>query len=177
MTREEVAKILAVISTAYPNFKVENKSMTVDSWHFLLEEYSYSDISTALKTFICTSNSAFAPSVSELIGMAHRTAQLAQKSGSEVWSAVRKAISRASYYADEEFAKLPNDAARRAVGSPSQLRIWAMDEDFNEGVESSNFYKRYDAELKRENEIAMMPAEAKAKLQTIQQGLLEVRNG
>lgn len=176
MTRDEVAKILAVISTAYPNFKVENKSTTVDTWHFLLSEHSYTDISIALKTFINTSNSPFAPSVAELIGMTHKPAELAQMSDSEAWTMVRRAISRGNYYAEDDFAKFP-PAVQKVVGSPSQLRLWAQDTEFNEGVESSNFYKRYNTEIKRENEMSWMPSEARAKLQSIQQMLLEDNNG
>jgi hypothetical protein len=67
----------------------------------------------------------------------------------EAWSLVRKAISNGYYGAEEEFAKLPDDV-KRAVGSASQLRTWAMDSGFNEGVAMSQFQRVYRTQQERE---------------------------
>lgn len=152
---------------SYSNFGTVDAAM-VDAWNFFLDEYNYNDVAIALKQYVKTSGSAFAPSVSQLIDMVHRPQELNQMSDMEAWQGVRKAISRSSYGAEEQFSKFP-EAIKAAVGSPAQLRIWAGDEDFNEGVESSNFYKRYNAVVARSNEINRMPVEARAKLGMMQQ--------
>ncbi|MGN0346321.1 MAG: hypothetical protein ACI4DU_03445, partial [Lachnospiraceae bacterium] len=43
-----------------------------------------------------------------------------------------------------------------------QLRTWALDENYNEQVVSSNFMRCYRTELARHEELSKMPAEVKA---------------
>ena len=150
MNRDEAKHLVMIMASTYPNFKPMDLTKTVDAWAFVLEDYSYIDIAKALKTYISTSASDFAPSVSHLIQLVSKDETFGE---AEAWDAVRKAISRATYYADEEFAKFPSDAIRKAVGSANQLRIWASDENFNDGVESSNFKRVYREEVKRSKEV------------------------
>lgn len=49
MTRDETVKIIRIMCDCYPNYKPSNLSETVDVWNMMLEEYSYSQISMALK--------------------------------------------------------------------------------------------------------------------------------
>ena len=46
---------------------------------------------------------------------------------------------------------------QKAVGLPSQLRTWALDENYNEEVVSSNFIKCYRNELAKQRELQKMP--------------------
>lgn len=72
MTREETKKIIMIIASAYTNFKPNSLTMIVDSWHFLLAEHDFNSIAEALKEFVNTSGSAFAPSPAELIAIAKK---------------------------------------------------------------------------------------------------------
>lgn len=169
MTREETAMLLSHIYRAYPNnFKVDDKRGTVDTWHFLLAEYDFKDIVLAFKTYIATSGSAFPPGVSELIAYTHKGDELTMLSEAEAWALVSKAVRRANYYADEEFAKLP-EIVQKTIGGPGALRDWAQtnEDDFNTVV-ASNFQRSYRAVTARENTIAHLPAEAKEKLKLAQ---------
>jgi len=169
MTREETSKLLAVIAATFPNFKVENKTQTLDAWHFLLEDEDYSAISIALKTYIKTSGSAFAPSVPELIQMAYKPKSLGMLSEVEAWGLVSKAIRRSGYNSIEEFEKLPA-LVQKAVGSPSMLQNWSQsDLDSLETVVASNFQRTYRTILAREEEIARLPKEARGQLESLQQ--------
>ena len=78
----------------------------------------------------------------------------------EAWSLVSKAIRNSAYNSVEEFAKLP-PIVQNAVGLPDQLRTWALDENYNEQVISSNFMRCYRTELARHEELSKMPAEIK----------------
>lgn len=161
MDRNETQRILALISATYPNFKPENKSATVNAWQMFLEEYSYQTIANALKFFVKTDKKGFPPSVSDLIKAVDRPEELARQTPAEAWQIVRKAISRGNYYAEQDFAEFPPEI-QRAVGSPSQLRTWAQDCDFNEGVESSNFLRKYNECVRQAAEVNALPAEMQA---------------
>lgn len=159
MTREEVKQILMIMETSYANFKVENKTQTVDVWTMLLADYPFEQMKLALLTYIQTSGSAFAPSISELIAMTRKPVELTQMDEVTAWRQVRKGISRGIYYAQEEFDKMAPEV-QRAVGEPSQLSEWAkMPSDVIDSVVQSNFKKRFETMQKRQAEIDSMPAE------------------
>ena len=63
MTREETKTIIRVLMAAYPNFKPESLTETVQIWHMMLEDVDYKLISLAVKSYIRTNNSGFAPSI------------------------------------------------------------------------------------------------------------------
>lgn len=161
MTRDEVKQILAVIDSAYPNFKVDNVTETLNAWHFFLADYDYNTIAIALKSYVATSGSGFAPSVSELIGMASKAVDYKQHSEQDAWDMVYRAICRSAYNSKEEFDKLPA-LVQKAVGSPYQLKEWATDVNFNHSVESSNFKRQYRKLADQDKELAKMPIEMKA---------------
>lgn len=176
MDRTETAQLLAMISAIYPNFKVADKTSTVDAWTRFLRDYSADDIGMALERFVATKGGGFAPSVAELIEQVYRPQELAQMSEADAWQMVRTAIGRGLYHYNDDFDAFP-EAIKKAVGSAQQLRIWASSEDFNEGVESSNFYRRYKQVLGQLNEVARTPIEQRARLQELQKqsGLLEAK--
>ena len=63
---------------------------------------------------------------------------------SEQWARyVLPAIKRASVHADADFQAMP-ELVRRGVGTALQLRQWAVDEHFNEGVVRSVFIREYE---------------------------------
>ena len=81
------------------------------------------------------------------------------------WSLVSKALRRSLYYADEEYAKLP-DVVQKAVGSPEMLRSWAeTDMKSIENVVQSNFMRTYRQELTRARELRKIPANVRALLE------------
>lgn len=152
MTREETIKILMVMQAAYPNYKPEDKTVAVNVWMEMLGDIPYEQVSTALKAYIQTDKSGFAP----VIGDIREKAQIlfgedVEINENEAWSLVLKAVQRSGYYSEEEFAKLPK-IIQRAIGSPSRLREMALDEKFNHGVESSNFQNKFRIEQQKERE-------------------------
>ena len=162
MTRDDVKKLLAFMTTSFPNYKIENAQQTIDTWQMLLAEYNANDIFLAFKSYCKTSGSGFAPSVPQLIEELEKPRRLSTLSDSEAWSLVRKAISRSAYHSQEEFDKLPPNV-RKAVGSAEVLHLWAIDNDFNNEVVMSVFSRNYKSALKREEEFLRLPEEMKVK--------------
>ena len=154
MNREETKRIIQVMCTTYPNYHPDNLSDTVDVWTMMLEDFTYQEISLALKAYILTDTSGFAPSVGALVAKVRKTDDLNEL---EAWAMVSKALRNGYYGAEDEFAKLPH-MVQKAVGTPSNLRQWAQtDSDSIENVIQSNFIKTYRSAAKREQEQRALP--------------------
>lgn len=165
MTIQDVKKLLFAINAAFPNYKPQNPEETALIWADLLGDQDANKIFAAFKVYTRTDKSGFAPSVGQLIqgvrDLQERTSN--EPSASEAWSMVYKALCRSGDNAQEEFDKLPPEV-QKAVGSPGQLRSWAFDNQFNEGVASSNFRRAYAVVLERKRKDALIPADVKRAL-------------
>lgn len=156
MTREETVKIIRIMVDSYPNYKPNDISETVDVWNMMLEEYSYQEVSIALKAYILSDESGFAPNIGKLVSKIHTMTAPQELNEMEAWSLVYKAICNSTYNSVSEFEKLPT-LVQKAVGLPDSLREWAMTENLNLEVVMSNFQRAYKAELKRHEELQKMP--------------------
>ena len=166
MTRDEVKRIIQIMCATYPNWHPADLSSTVDAWHLMLEDYPYNQIAIALKAYVTSDTSGFAPSVGQLIGKLNTITTANEPSELEAWSMVSKALRNGYYGAEEEFAKLP-ELVQKAVGNPSNLRQWATtDVDSVENVIQSNFLRTYRNVVKRAEEVRKMPSDVKALMQS-----------
>lgn len=155
MTREETIKILMVIQAAYPNYKPQDKTVAVNVWAEMLGDIPYEQVSAALKSYIQTDKSGFAPGIGDIREKVQMLfGEDIEINETEAWSLVLKAIRRSTYYSDEEFAKLP-PVIQRSVSSPRQLREWATLEDVDGKtltVIQSNFQRTFRTEQQKERE-------------------------
>ena len=166
MSRDEVKRIIQIMCATYPNYHPADLSSTVDAWHFMLESYPYNQIAIALKAYITSDDSGFAPSVGQLVAKLNTITAGNEPSELEAWSMVSKAIRNGIHGAEEEFSKLP-ELVQKAVGNPSNLRQWAKtDVDSIENVIQSNFLRTYRNVLKRAEEVGRLPSDIKALMQT-----------
>lgn len=162
MTRDETVKIIRIMSDCYPNYKPNNLSETVDVWQMMLDEYSYNQVSIALKAYVTSDTSGFAPSVGEIAAKIQLVSQPQELDGMAAWGLVSKALRNGTYGAVEEFNKLP-PLVRQAVGIPDNLKNWATsDYQTIETVIQSNFLRTYETIVKRANEINRMPDNIKS---------------
>lgn len=162
MTREETVKIIRIMCDCYPNYKPNNLSETVDVWNMMLNNYSYEQVSVALKAYINSDISGFAPSIGQLIGKIQTISQPQELDGMTAWGLVSKALRNGTYGAVEEFNKLP-PLVKQAVGMPDNLKNWATsDYQTIETVIQSNFLRTYETVVKRVNEIKRMPDNIKS---------------
>ena len=170
MTREETVKIIRIMVDSYPNYKPNNISETVDVWHMMLSDYDYNLVAMALKAYILSDTSGFAPSIGQLVEKIQKLTKPQELSEMEAWSLVKKAISNSAYDYVEEFHKLP-PIIQKCVGSAYQLKCWALDEDFNEQVASSNFARSYRTMVARQEEYIKMPQEIKDVISSVSKNL------
>ena len=165
MTRDEVKRIIQIMCATYPNWHPADLSSTVDAWHLMLEDYPYNQIAIALKAYVTSDASGFAPSVGQLISKLTTITASNQPSELEAWSMVSKALRNGYYGAEEEFAKLP-ELVQKAVGNPSNLRQWAQtDVESVENVIQSNFLRTYRNVIKRAEEVSRLPSDIRALIQ------------
>ena len=141
---------------SYPNYKPNNISETVDVWNMMLSEYTYEQISVALKAYILSDASGFAPSVGQLVDKMKSITTPMELNEMEAWALVCDALRNSGYNYAEEYAKLP-PLVQKAVGLPTQLQTWALTENLNKDVVGSNFMRCYRIEVERQKEISKMP--------------------
>lgn len=160
MTRDEVIKLLMMIQAAYPNYKPQDKTIAVNMWHEMLQDYDANAVVGAFKAYVATDSSGFAPSIGQIIGKLHIasvSASEATQNPLEAWALVSKALRNGYYGAEQEFAQLP-PLVQKAVGSPMNLRNWSQtDLKSIETVVMSQFLSSYKAEQKRAEELEKIP--------------------
>ena len=166
MTREETVKIIRIMVDSYPNYKPNDISETVDVWQMMLSDYDYNLVAMALKAYILSDTSGFAPSVGQLVDKMKTITTPQELNEMEAWSLVCDALRNSGYNYAEEYAKLP-PLVQKAVGLPTQLQTWALTENLNKDVVGSNFMRCYRIEVERQNEISKMPQNVRELLEKI----------
>lgn len=153
MTVDEFARLADAIKTYFPRDNMLPTDIAMELWYDMLKDMDYQSAYIGLKNHVATSK--FAPTIADIRNGAV-ISQPQELNEMEAWSLVSKAIRNSGYNSVEEFAKLP-PLVQKAVGLPSQLRTWALDENYNEEVVSSNFIKCYRNELAKQRELQKMP--------------------
>ena len=166
MTREETVKIIRIMVDSYPNYKPNDISETVDVWQMMLSDYDYNLVAMALKAYILSDTSGFAPSIGQLVGKIQTLTKPQELNEMEAWSLVCDALKNCGYNYVEEYEKLP-PLVQKAVGLPAQLQTWALTENLNRDVVGSNFMRCYRIEVERQNEISKMPQNIREMLEKI----------
>lgn len=169
MTKQETAKMMAVLKTAYPRYyagKSESEQREAwNLWHMMLGEYEYGVVAAAVKALIATLK--YPPTIADVTEKIRMLTVPEGMDESEAWNYVRKAVRNSLYNAGEEFDKLPEEC-RAVVCAPEQLRAWAMlDEDEFNTVVASNFKRSYRNTSAKRREYDMLPPEVKGMLDEI----------
>ena len=125
MTREDIKRIMVVISTTYPSWKPEDKTATIDLWTALFNEYPKEVIEQATLNYIRNDVKGFAPSPGQIINFIDTGKNFLNEE--EAWDTTYKAICRSGDidYAVKEFERLP-ELCKKAIGSPNNLRNLAL---------------------------------------------------
>ena len=162
MTHSETSKLLSVLRVAYPNFYRGNTEAdakaAVALWQSMFDAEQYDIVCAAVKAFIATDSKGFPPSIGAIKEMVHRITSPPEMTEAEAWGLVKDAMRDSLYNAQARFDGLP-EQIQRLVGSPNQLREWAMDEtDRVDTVIASNFQRSYRVRVKSDREAQMLPA-------------------
>ncbi len=154
MTIQETKEVLAMVSSSFPKFfsniTRESAERNVIMWHEDLGEYSMAAVVAGVKAYRTADRSGFPPSTGQVIGYIHMVGHPEDRSGTEAWALVRRAVNCPWDQMEASFNTLPK-TVQKAVGSAASLKELAMmDSQKFETVAQSNFLRMYDAEQKRE---------------------------
>lgn len=148
MTRDETKVIIRTICAAYPNYHPADLSETIEIWAAMLTDYDYKQVAAALRKYILSNSTGFAPSIGEL------TTRIGEAESNYMeplaaWALVYKAIKNGNYGAEEEYNKLPPEI-QEAIGDPANIHEMAMmDTQTVNSVEQSQFIKAYNTVISR----------------------------
>lgn len=173
MTREEFSTLVKGMKAVYsdPTFIPDKDAFEV--WYSLLSDLEYKPMQIAIQKYMLTCKKP--PTIADIREQNAKPMLKDELTDSEAWNMVYKALCNSNYRAEEEFNKLP-EIVQRSVGSPGQLRAWAQDSDFNEGVISSNFKKTFRAMQVRAKEEYQMPQAIKDLIEAKGGNLIESSN-
>ena len=132
MTKEDAAKAVAYMRSAYPayfwNLSKESLADMVNALAETFREYIVADVALGIKTYIGADRSGFPPSHGDIIYHMYRGKDPGgNKAALEAWDMVKRAIRVPPGHREAAFGILP-EPARRALGGPDRLqgfRTWA----------------------------------------------------
>lgn len=177
MTYDETLAIMGVLKAAYPSYykgmSRADAEGVVGLWHTMFEDEPAQVVAAAVKAHIATDEKGFPPHIgaikSEIVKMT-KPPEL-ELSEMEAWALVSRAVSNGIYGAQKEFDALP-PVVQQVVGSPNQLKEWAMmDADVVGSVVSSNFQRSYKARAAHAKEIMALPADVRRTMEQIGAGM------
>lgn len=144
MTREETLKILSVLRVAYPKFGDGTDSkMLVEVWSDMLSDCEYMDVNNAIKRYIATNESNFAPSIGKIRSMIvkQNDAELNEE-WVDAWGEVERAIRNYGFYRELEALNSMSPVTRTCVQAIGWKNICNSEEM---GVERGHFRSMYES--------------------------------
>lgn len=175
MTREETLAIMSVLKAAYPNFYKDMKKADAESvvglWSAMFADDPAEVVAAAVKAHIATDTKGFPPHIGAVKEAITKLTQPQQMTEMEAWGLIKRAVSNGIYGSRAEFEKLP-PILQRLVGSPNQLKEWAMmDADVVASVVASNFQRSYKARAASEREFLALPSDIRQTMTRLAGGM------
>ena len=165
MTEHDTKGVLAVLKVAYPAFYKDKSKQeltaVVNLWHRMFADDDAELVMAAVEAFIATDSKGFPPVIGAIKNKISELKRPDEMTEYEAWNLIKEAVSNGYYGAHEEFSKLP-PILRRLIGSPNQLRTWAMmDSEHLHTVVASNFMRSYRVRASHERDYDMLPGSVK----------------
>lgn len=165
MTKREVVELMTVLQANYPDsFRGQSDAVVgakVALWYDMFKNHPREIVHAAAVAFMATDTKGFMPNVGQIMEQIQRMNRKNDRTPDEAWRLVYRAIQNSTYWAAEEFAKLPEDI-QRFVGNPDQLKAWAlMEADVVQSVIASNFQRSFKVRQEHDRDYQKLPAEVK----------------
>ena len=165
MTRDEVTMVLSCLKAAFPaaykGISKQDAQTMISLWCRLFADDDYATVSRAVDALITTREAGWTPSIGEVKSEIAKIKPADFPSEDEAWLMANKACKDGYYHSEREFAKLP-PIVQEAVGSPNQLKEWAMmSEDEVRDRVSVRFKKAYRAILETRVRESKLPSDLK----------------
>lgn len=161
MTLQETALIMDILTAAYPHFyggkNAPDEKKTLSLWASVFADDDVKLVAAAVKAIVVADTREFPPTIAAVKEKMRQLVQPNRMTEAEAWNIVSRAARNGLYGSEEEFKALPAPL-KKLVGSPEQLRAWAMmDSDTLQSVVASNFQRAFKVIDKREQEEAKLP--------------------
>lgn len=175
MTYDETLTIMSVLKAAYPAYyrgmNRQDAEAAVALWAEMFADEPVQIVALAVKSLIATDTKGFPPHIGAVKDSIVKLKQPNEMTEAEAWALVSNATRNSAYHSQEEYDKLP-PVVQRIVGSPMQLREWAMmDTDTLQSVVASNFQRSYKARAAKEREFLALPSEIRQISEQIAAGM------
>ena len=164
MNKTEASQIIELIGSLYTNYNPVNMELAVVGWSSIFADIPYKAVQAALFSYT-RENEKFPPTPGQIYSLLQNVTTT-DPTEAEAWNMVLAAIKRSTYFAQEEYDKLPEDI-QKAIGSPEYLRSLAMTDDPNWSVESSNFYRNYRVIKERKRQTENLPDGARSYIEAM----------
>lgn len=174
MEREEFKILVKAMKAVYAQQTFIPDQDAFNVWYAFMKDLDYEQVHLAIQKYMATER--FPPAISDILQKANEIVMPEEDTFTELeaWDLVRKAIRNSGYHAEEEFAKLP-ESCKIAVGSPANLREWAVMETKDvETVGQSHFVRNYRVAQKRIIEDAMLPVHIRDQIGRIKENAATV---
>lgn len=161
MNLRETAAVMDILSVAYPQFyKNQSQGELLIASKLWAEMFADDDVRVvlaAVKAHIATDAKGFPPNIGAIKTAIVKLKTPEEMTEAEAWACVSRACRNSIYNSQAEFDKLP-PIVQRLVGSPNQLKEWAMmDADELGTVVASNFQRSFRARAQSERETMALP--------------------
>ena len=178
MTKKEIAEILAIMQSNYPDdFKgMSDAAMNgkINLWLMQFRDDQYSDVLAAVMAHIATDTNRFMPPVGVIKAKLAEIRQPETMTPHEAWMRISEALRNGIYGAQKEFDALP-PLLQKMVGSPTQLKEWAMmDAEVVQSVVASNFRRSYEVRAAKEREYLSLPSNVRQAVEQIAAGMKQM---
>ena len=162
MNKIETIQVITLLAGNYDNIANKDKNqkqLMIAAWQECLGDLDYQLVLQAVKKTII--ESPYPPTIHEIRKNAVEIVNpTTQRTGIEAWEEAYKMICNGSYMTQEEFDS-HSPEVKKFFGSPSQLRAYATNTDFNMDVVRSNFLKQYEVIAEREKQQKLLPEQMK----------------
>lgn len=175
MTYDETLAIMAVLKAAYPTFYKDMKRSEAEGivglWAEMFKDEPAEVVAVAVKAHIANDVKGYPPHIGAIKEAITKISQPKEMTELEAWGLIQKAIRNGIYGAVKEFNALP-ETLQRLVGSPNQLKEWAMmDAEVVNSVVASNFQRSYKVRAKSEREFMALPSDVRGFIGQLADGM------
>lgn len=161
MTREEFAKIIAVLKGVYADPKFIPVTTSMEVWYAFFKDYPYETIMQAAQNYIKNDDFGKAPVPGQIIANINTGKEYLLPE--DAWNLVYNGICNSNYHALEEFQKLPPEC-QKAIGSATNMKEMAVLNYYEMSRSKEQFLKAYKAEVDKRKSHDRTP-----------EGLLEIK--
>ena len=168
MTLKETGQVMAVLKVAFPAWgkgmdDAEALAM-VHLWAELFSDDPAQEVLAAVKSLIATQKEGYPPTIGAVKAQLDKLRTGERMTDEQAWRLIYKAICNSAHNSGGEFSALPPEL-QRLVGSPNQLRDWAMmDAATVNSVVASNVQRAYRTRTEAEREMRVLPESVRTAL-------------